>query len=171
MLPTRAASIPWNSDSRVTSSSFCNSGVIIAYRNRNRRIAVVAVQHHTAIDGNNISRFQHPPLRRDAVHDLVVHRGAQHAGIIVISLERRLGAQVPDLALGHPLQIHGGTAGRHRFFAASSTWRTMRPLRRIFSISAGDLQTIDILDRAKRLRHYRFHRLIAVHFDQPPAAR
>src|ERR1035438_1143852 len=42
----------------------------------------------------------------------------------------------------------------------------MRPLRRILSISEADLQTIDILYRTERLRHYRFHRLIAVHFDQ-----
>src|SRR5271157_434562 len=41
----------------------------------------------------------------------------------------------------------------------------MRPLRRIFSISDADLQTIDILFYCThRLRRYDFHRLVAVHF-------
>src|SRR5271166_2146346 len=41
----------------------------------------------------------------------------------------------------------------------------MRPLRRIFSISDADLQTIDILlYGTHRLRRYGFHRLVAVHF-------
>src|ERR1019366_599394 len=60
------------------------------------------------------------------------------------------------------VETPGATASR----AASSTCRTMRPLRRILSISEADLQTIDILYRTERLRHYRFHWLVAVHFDQ-----
>src|SRR5271165_5501126 len=41
----------------------------------------------------------------------------------------------------------------------------MRPLRRIFSISDADLQTIDILLYcAHRLRRDCFHRLVAVYF-------
>ncbi len=43
----------------------------------------------------------------------------------------------------------------------------MRPLRRIFSISDADLQTIDILYCTKRLCGYRFHRLLAIHLHQP----
>src|SRR5690242_21703229 len=53
-------------------------------------------------------------------------------------------------------------------FAASSTCRTTRPLRRIFSISEGDLQTIDILNCSERLLHDLFHRLLAIYFNQPP---
>src|ERR1019366_801510 len=64
------------------------------------------------------------------------------------------------------VETPGTTASR----AASSTWRTMRPLRRILSISETDLQTIDILDCTKRFRHYPFHRLIAVNFDQASAS-
>ena len=46
----------------------------------------------------------------------------------------------------------------------------MCPLRRILSISEDDLQTIDILYRAERLRHYLFHRQFAIDLDQPPDA-
>src|SRR5271167_3041755 len=60
------------------------------------------------------------------------------------------------------------TPGATASLTLSSTRRTMRPLRRIFSISAADLQTIDILYRTKRLRCNRFHRLVAVEFHQPP---
>src|SRR5271166_47411 len=62
------------------------------------------------------------------------------------------------------------TPGATSSFAASRTSRTMRPLRRILSISERDLQTIDILECAERLCRYRFHRLIAVHLDQSTAA-
>jgi hypothetical protein len=43
----------------------------------------------------------------------------------------------------------------------------MCPARRIFSISEDDLQTIDILNCAKRLRHDLFYRLLAIHLNQP----
>ena len=51
--------------------------------------------------------------RRDPVHDLVIDRRAKHAGIIVIPLECRLGAQLPDLAVSHPLQIHRAIRRAH----------------------------------------------------------
>src|SRR6202044_1428436 len=38
---------------------------LIAHRNRYRRIPVVAVQNHAAIDGDDIAGFQHPLFRRD----------------------------------------------------------------------------------------------------------
>src|SRR5581483_2422424 len=48
----------------------------------------------------------------------------------------------------------------------SSTWRTMRPLRRILSSSAADLQTIAILNNAQRLGRNCFHRTFAVDLVQ-----
>src|SRR5579884_3144973 len=50
---------------------------------------------------------------------------------------------------------------------ASRTCRTMRPLRRIFSISDGDLHTIDMLNSTECLPHHFFHRLIAIDHHQP----
>ena len=32
----------------------------IAHCNRDRRISVIAVQHHAAVDRNDVARFQHP---------------------------------------------------------------------------------------------------------------
>src|ERR1700750_1343987 len=50
---------------------------------------------------------------------------------------------------------------------ASRTWRTMCPLRRIFSISVGDLQTIDMLNSTKCLPHHFFYRQIAIDSHKP----
>src|ERR1051326_970928 len=83
----------------------------VADRHRHCRIAVEAVEHHAAVDGNNVSRVQLALLRRDAVHDLVIDRGAQAAGIVVIPLESRLGPELADLLLGRALQIHRGDPG------------------------------------------------------------
>src|SRR5512146_3327699 len=60
------------------------------------------------------------------------------------------------------------TPGATSALTVSSTWRTMRPLRRIFSISPGDLQTIAILDCSKYVRRDLFHRLITVHGSESP---
>src|SRR5581483_10488534 len=90
-------------------------GNFITYSNGNRRIAVISVQHHTAIDRNNVSGLQHPLRRRDPVHDLVIHRRAQHARIIVIALECRFGAEFLDLFFGGPLEIQRRhTRSNHR---------------------------------------------------------
>src|SRR5580693_1603668 len=72
----------------------------IVHGHGNRSVAVVSIENHTAIDGNDVARLQHPLFRRNAVHNLFVHRGAKHARIIVITLERRLCAQILDLLLG-----------------------------------------------------------------------
>ena len=45
----------------------------LTYRHRDRRISVVAVQHHSAVDRNDIAFLQHPPFRRNAVHHFLVH--------------------------------------------------------------------------------------------------
>ena len=86
----------------------------ISHRHRNGCIAVVAVQHHPAVDRNNIARIEGALFRRDTVHNLFVHRRAQHAGIIKISLEGRLCAQVLHLLLRRALQVHRGHARRHQ---------------------------------------------------------
>ena len=136
---------------------------IVAYRHRDRRITVIAVQNHATVDGDDVAGVQHPRFRRDTVNDLAVHRSAKHAGIIVVTLECRLSAQFLDLLFSHALQIHGRAAWRHCLLSSlpAPAERCGR-LRRIFSISEDDLQTIDILYRAERLRHYLFHRLFTI---------
>src|SRR5580693_319146 len=58
----------------------------IIHRHGDRSVAVVSIENHTAIDGNDVARLQHPLFRRDAVYDLFIDRGAKHARIIVITL-------------------------------------------------------------------------------------
>ena len=70
-------------------------------------VSVVPVEYYSTIDRDDVSLFQQPFLRRNAVHDLFVHRCAQHTRIIVIPFECRLGAKFFDLLLGLSLQIHG----------------------------------------------------------------
>src|SRR3954471_934409 len=45
------------------------------------------------------------------MHDLLIHRSAQDTGIIVISLERRLRAEIADLLLRYAFQVHGADPG------------------------------------------------------------
>src|SRR5882762_9114238 len=81
------------------------------HRNRNRGIPIIAVEHHPAVKGNDVALFQDAFLRRNAVHNLFIHRRAQHAWIIVISLESRLRSQFLDFLFGGALQIHRGHTG------------------------------------------------------------
>src|SRR5664280_2328441 len=62
------------------------------------------------------------------------------------------------------------TPGETKASTLSNTWRTICPLRRIFSISPEDLQTIAILDCLQRLRGHVVGRQITSHFQQSPTA-
>src|SRR5712692_7163872 len=86
----------------------------IVHCNRDRGVAVVAILHHAAIDGNNVASPKHPLFRGDAMNDFLIHRGAQHAGIVEISLKCGLRAQLLHPPLGSTLQNHGGHARRHQ---------------------------------------------------------
>src|SRR3954454_17677723 len=72
----------------------------VAHRYRDCRISVIAVEHDTAVDRDDVSLFQHSLFRGNAVNDLFIHRRAQHARIIVVALERRLGSEFLNLFLG-----------------------------------------------------------------------
>src|SRR5260370_11065981 len=78
---------------------------------RDRGIPIVAVEHHSAVNGNDVALFQYALFRRNAMHNLFIHRRAQHAWIIVISLESRLRAQFLDFLFGGAFQIHRGHPG------------------------------------------------------------
>ena len=83
------------------------------YRNRDSGIAVIAIHHHTAVDRNNVARLQRPLLGRDAMDDFLIDRGAEHARIVVVTLECRLSPQFLHLLLGSAFQLHGGDPGSH----------------------------------------------------------
>ena len=103
--PGFTAAMPACSDASVTFSSRAVSGVnLLAHRNRDRRIAVVAVDDRTAIDRNDVPFFQDPLRRRNTVHHFAVDRGAQHAGKTVIPLEGGLRAQFARCAPQPPSQ-------------------------------------------------------------------
>src|SRR6185437_6747208 len=85
------------------------------YRDGYRRVSVVAVKHYAAINRNNVARLQYPLGGRDPVHNFFIDRSTEHAGIIVISLERRFRAQIFNLLFGGSFEIHGADArGDHR---------------------------------------------------------
>src|SRR5260370_9880487 len=81
------------------------------HRHCDRGIPIVAVEHHSAVKGNDVALFQYALFRRNAMHNLFIHRRAQHAWIIVISLESRLRAQFLDFLFGGAFQIHRGHPG------------------------------------------------------------
>src|SRR6185312_5293314 len=84
---------------------------MVPNRNRHGRICIVAVEHHTAVDRNDVAFLQHALGGWNAVHDLLIHRGAEHARVIVITLERRFGPKLLDLGSCNGLQIHRADAG------------------------------------------------------------
>ena len=104
--------MPLYSEASVTSRSFFKSSRdLIAHWYGDRCVSIVAIEHNPAIDGNDVAGFQHPFFRRDAVNNLFVDRGAEHARIIVITLECRLRARVLNLLLCGALEIHGRDPG------------------------------------------------------------
>jgi hypothetical protein len=54
------------------------------------------------------------------------------------------------------------TPGATAAFTVSKTCRTIRPARRIFSISPPDLQTIAMLYRPEYIRGHFLYRLVAI---------
>ena len=63
---------------------------------RDGRVGVPAVQDAAGVDRDQVAVPQHPRRRRDAVDDLLVHRGADRRREAVIALEVRDGAGVGD---------------------------------------------------------------------------
>jgi hypothetical protein len=149
MSDTRAArphlAIARSSDSCVTRSSVAGLlGRHPAHRDGHRRVAEEAVELHPHVDRDDVALDQRP-LRRDAVHDLLVHRRAHGRRIAVIALERRLGAPPRAPASASRVEVAvvapGTTSARSSLQDAATSWLA----RRSFSISAGDRQTITAL--------------------------
>src|ERR1700680_2790594 len=88
----------------------------LAYGYGDRRVPVIAFENNSAVDGNNVSGFQFPLFRRNAVHDLFIDRSTQHAGITVISLKRWSRSKLRNQLLGGLFQIHRRNASRDYTF-------------------------------------------------------
>src|ERR1700686_7802 len=78
----------------------------LAHRYRDGSVSVIALKNYAAVDGNDVSRFQRPLLRRDAMHDLFIDRSAEHTRITVITLERRSRSELANQLFGGLFQVH-----------------------------------------------------------------
>src|SRR5262249_10329506 len=80
-------------------------------------IAEIAVTADAEVEADQIAVSQHAVARRDAVHDLVVHRDAdrcrERAAAHDVALEGRLRALLPGELLGERVELAGGDAGAH----------------------------------------------------------
>src|SRR6202790_166411 len=83
-------------------------------RHSDRRIRVIPVHFHPEIDRNDLAFAQFALGRRDAVNDLAVHRGAEHARITAIPFERRMAWLAGDFFLGELLEVHRRQSGAHK---------------------------------------------------------
>ena len=84
---------PRPGDSCVTSQQALGLGRDLSDRQRRGRVGVQPVELHAHVHAHDAALRQHPPGGRNAVHDLVVDRGAEGLGEAVQSLERRHGAR------------------------------------------------------------------------------
>jgi hypothetical protein len=75
---------------------------------------VPAVQDRAAVQRDQVALGEHLLGRRDAVHDLLVDRGADRRREAVVALERRDRAGVADDLLGDRVQVGRGDAGGDR---------------------------------------------------------
>ena len=112
-LPARTRSMAISSDSWVTRSSFLRLLAHFPDRHGDGRIAIIPVQLHPGVDGNDVALLQNPLGIRHPMDDLLVHRSAQHkskrfaGGRHVIALESGLGSGIADhLVRGH-FEVHG----------------------------------------------------------------
>ena len=81
---------------------------LAAHRHGESRIGIKAFDHYPTINRDDVAILELALLRRNAVNHFLIHRSAQHTGITVVSLEGGLRAQLLNLFLRHPLQLHGG---------------------------------------------------------------
>ncbi len=88
-----------------------------AHRHRDRGVAVPAVDDRAAVERDQVALTQ-LAVTRDAVHDLVVHRGADRGREALVPEERRRRPGGADGVLGDGVQVGGGHARAARRPAA-----------------------------------------------------
>ena len=84
-------------------------------RERNRRVRDVAFERRPDIDREQLALAQNARAR-DAVHDLIIDRGANRVFVAVVADERGNAAKRADRVLGEAIDIarrHAGFDGRH----------------------------------------------------------
>ena len=74
-------------------------------------VAVVAVEIGAGVDLEQVAGLDHPLAAGDAVHHLVVDRGADAGREAVVALETGGGAHLADALLGVGVEVAGGHAG------------------------------------------------------------
>src|SRR5258708_8123518 len=99
----------------------------LAYRHRDGCVSVIPIAYYSAVDGNNVTRFQRPLFRWNPVHHLFIDRSAQHTWIAAIPLERRRSSDLRDQLLTALLQAHGRHAGRHYTLPVVQNWADHLP--------------------------------------------
>jgi hypothetical protein len=77
-----------------------------------RGVAVPQAHLGAAVDREQVALDEHPRAG-DAVHDLLVDRGAQRVPVAGHELEVRDAAVVADVGLGERVELKGGHAGAH----------------------------------------------------------
>ena len=140
--PTRSAAMPAHSEASVSSIELevlGAAGVGAADDDADRGVAVPEADLGAAVDREQVALAQHPRAR-DAVHDLLVDRGAQGVAVAGDELEVRDAAVVADVRLGEGVELEGGHARAHRRAARSSSVRpTSRPAVRMPASCSGVL--------------------------------
>src|SRR5689334_9949705 len=86
-----------------------------AHGHGDSRIRIVAVDFHAEVDGYDVAFAQLALGRRNAVNDLAVHGGTEHARVPPIALERCVTRLAADFLLGGFFEIHGRDARADHF--------------------------------------------------------
>ena len=111
--PSRRAAMPRHSASSVTRISSVTSCRHVADRHRDRGVAVPAVDDRSAVDRDDVAIGEHAGAG-DAVHDLVVDRGADDAGEARGSPRKlEVRALRPDVIVRDDVELGGRHTGLH----------------------------------------------------------
>ena len=88
----------------------CRLRGLLANADGDAAVAVIALEVGTRIHLEQVARPDHPFVAGDAMHHLVVDRGADARREAVVALEARRGPQLTDATLGMGIEIAGGQA-------------------------------------------------------------
>ena len=169
-LPGTIAAIPASAPPRRRPRAARSAGTSVADAEGDRGVAVPAVEDRAAVDGHQVAVGEHLGRRRDAVHDLVVHRRADRRRVAVVAQERRHGAARRGSPTRRSRRARRcSRPGRGRVATAARVRATSAPAARIASSSAGVLSSMSRprhradQRRGPRSRRHRARSSVAVH--------
>ena len=90
-------------------------GGLLAHTNGDAAVAVVPVEIGPGVDLHQVAGLDHPLATGNAMHHLVVDRGADAGRKAVVALETGGGAHLADALFGMGIQVAGGEAGGCQF--------------------------------------------------------